>query len=387
MISTTKTKAMLVATAVAVLMTLIVYIQLNYANLYIEDFDVYKSSRSRAIISRSFDSGNQRRYSMNTQTQSTPVSIAASIQRVYPLPQYGSDLCLLYDRKKDYYEQKEFYFHPNTVHYVKISDKETDTELKLLDYTSIFSVDRFYKPDKIVIHSNRNVTGTFWELANNLQTRIELRYLERQATVGKLHYKTPLAITHEADMHKLDIALNEGGIVMDFDVIILNGANLRRQQAISECVLGIERECTFVNSGFLSCVPNSTFVRLWRESYEEDYRNTWSNYLYNSGEYPASVLRLCPSCYNVYLDPEIAMNPDAGAPGGPGPGRQPWIQLDKVNWRNKTVVHLLLHHLQVPKTNYLFNLWDCPYKDIVKFILGGNYEQFLPKRIPNPRVY
>ena len=375
MTCTITTWTTLVASAVLMVLILTLNIQLNYVSLHTEDFEAY----TRAVIA--FDSsGNQsHKYTL---TQSTPVSVAASIQTVYPLPHYGDDLCLLYDRKKYHYEDKQFYQHPNIVHYVKISDKERDTELRLLDYTSILSVDRFYKPAKIVIHSNRNVTGRLWELANKLQTRIEVQNLERQTTIGKLHFKKPLAITHEADMHKIEIALKEGGIVMDFDVIILNGANLRRQQAISECVLGIERECTFVNSGFLSCVSNSTFVRLWRENYEEDYRNKWSDYLYNSGEYPASVLRQCPSCYNVYLDPEIAMNPDAGAPGGPGPGRKPWIQYGQVDWRNKTVVHLLLHHLQVPKTKYLLNLWDCPYTDIVKFILGRNYKQFSPKPIP-----
>ena len=110
---------------------------------------------------------------------------------------------------------------------------------------------------------------------------------------------------------------------MGFDVIILNGDNLRQQQASSECVLGIERECTFVNPGFIACKQNATFVRRWRASYEEDYRNTWSGYLYNSGEFPASVLRECPSCYDMHLDPEICMNPDSGAPGGPGSGMRP----------------------------------------------------------------
>ncbi len=303
------------------------------------------------------------------------------IKSVHPLNYYGDDLCLLYGKQNTTTSRK--YQHPNIVHYVKMAGKkETDTELKLLDYVSILSVDKNYKPDKIVIHSNKNVTGELWKLANTLSTKIEEQYIERISTIGKLHYKKPIAITHEADVHKLNIALNEGGVVMDFDVIILDGDNLRQQQATSECVLGIERECTFVNSGFISCTPNSTFIRRWHAGYEEDYRNTWSGYLYNSGEFPASVLKECPSCYNMYLDPEICMNPDAGAPGGPGPGRDPWKVKNGVEWRNKTVVHALLHHLQVPKTNYLLNLWDCSYKELVMYILGDSYKQFLPKPIP-----
>ena len=109
-------------------------------------------------------------------------------------------------------------------------------------------------------------------------------------------------------------------------------------------------------------------------SYEEDYRITLSGYLYNSGEFPASVLRECPSCYDMHLDPEICMNPDAGAPGGLGPGRDPWKVKNGVEWRNKTVVHVLLHHLHVPKTKDLLNLWDCSYKELVMYILGDSYK-------------
>ncbi len=66
-------------------------------------------------------------------------------------------------------------------------------------------------------------------------------------------------------------------------------------------------------------------------------------------------------------------------PGGPGPGWDPWKVKNGVEWRNKTVVHALLHHLQVPKTNYLLNLWDCSYKELVMYILGDSYKQFLPE--------
>ncbi len=303
------------------------------------------------------------------------------IRTIHPLVHYGNDLCLLFNKQNSYNQSTIKYEHPNVVHYVKIADKESDTELQLLDYVSILSVTKYYKPDKIVLHSNRNITGDIWRLVKLLNTVIEEQYIERSPTIGRLHYKRPRAITHEADVHKLDIALREGGVVMDFDVIILDGDNLRRQQAVSECVLGMERECTFLNSGFISCTPNSTLVRKWRASYESDYRNSWADYLYNSGEVPAKILRDCPSCYDVYLDPEICMNPDAGAPGGPGPGRDPWKVKNGVQWWNKTVVHVLLHHLNMPKTNYLLNLFDCSYKELVLYMLGDSYKQFLPARI------
>ncbi len=358
-------KRQLALTAVATILTLaVVYLQLIAR--------VRLQFQSELIASRN----SEHEKHQVTKTLSNEKALVTAIRTVYSLTHYGNDLCLLYNKPKTTTQR---YKHPNIVHYVKIAgDKETDTELKLLDYVSILSVDKYYKPDKIVIHSNKNVTGDIWSLVNGLETAIEEQYIERSATIGR--YKKPRAITHEADVHKLDIALREGGVVMDFDVIVLDGDNLRRQQVVSECVLGMERECTFANSGFISCTPNTTLVRKWRASYEDDYRNTWPGYLYNSGEVPAKLLRDCPSCYDVYLDPEICMNPDAGAPGGPGPGRDPWKVKNGVQWQNKTVVHVLLHHLNVPKTNYLLNLWDCSYKELVMYILQDSYKQFLPKR-------
>ncbi len=300
------------------------------------------------------------------------------IATVYPPSHYGKDLCLLFNHKHNRGKPIKTYKHPNVVHYVKIAgDGAKDTELQLLEYASILSVDMNYKPDKIVIHSNKKLTGELWKRANTLDTAIEERYVDRALTIGKQH-KPAKAITHEADVRKIEIAMKEGGIVMDFDVIILDGDNLRRQQASSECVLSIERECTFINAGFISCVPNIPLLGKWWQGYQDDYRNTWPTYLYNCGEVPAKLLRDCPSCYDVYLDPEICMNPDAGAPGGPGPGRDPWKVKNGVQWQHKTVVHVLLHHLNVPKDNGLLNLWDCSYKELVMYILGDSYKQFLP---------
>ena len=311
---------------------------------------------------------------MQAHTGSDAMSIARSIPRIHPLSFYGKDLCLLYDRKPEYYRDKKLYEHPNIVHYIKLSQSERaiHTDLLLLDYVSILSVDRYYKPDKIVIHCNRQPTGKYWKMAQSLKTKIETRHADRPLAVGRLK-KRPIAIPHEADILKSSIAYDEGGLIIDFDIVILNGEVVRKQQSISECVIGLERECTFVNAGFLSCVPRTKYIQTWRDSYENDYHNTWGGYLYNCGELTARTLRNCPSCYNVYVDPEVDMNPDAGAPGGPGPGRDPWKEQNGVQWKHKSVAHILLSHLDLPKDDKILSIHDCSYKDIVKFILGDDF--------------
>ncbi len=63
------------------------------------------------------------------------------------------------------------YRHPNIVHYVKLSKPNAKNKLTFQEFVSILSVDKFYKPDEIVIHCNDPIiTGGYWEKAINLST-------------------------------------------------------------------------------------------------------------------------------------------------------------------------------------------------------------------------
>ena len=165
------------------------------------------------------------------------------------------------------------YRHPNVVHYVKFSSPPEKNVLSFRDYLSIFSVNRFYKPDKIIIFCNDiNITGRYWELAKNLPTPIELRHTNRITSIGKDHSK-PTYVTHEADYLKISNGLEEGGIYSDFDVVILNGTRLREMQRKSELVLGRDDgSCSRICAGFFSVVPGSKILRKWLDGYENDYR-------------------------------------------------------------------------------------------------------------------
>ncbi len=176
------------------------------------------------------------------------------------------------------------YKHPNIVHYVKLSNKNSKNELSFQEFLSIVSVDKFYEPDEIVIHCNNQViTGPYWEKLQklNLKTPIHLRHTERIKSIGKDDSK-PWFITHEADFIKVDTCYKEGGLFMDFDAVMLNGSKFREMQQKSELVIGTDKTgCFRVNAGCFSCVPQSNFVKLWLDGYENDY---WSlSWIYNAG--------------------------------------------------------------------------------------------------------
>ncbi len=192
------------------------------------------------------------------------------------------------------------YKHPNTVHYVKLSNKNSKNDLSFREFLSILSVDKFYEPDEIVIHCNNQViTGPYWEkLQNlNLKTTIILRPTERVKSIGKDHTKTWF-ITHEVDFIKLTTCYKEGGIFMDFDTVMLNGSKFRAMQEKAEVVIGTDNTgCTRVNAGCFSCTPKSNFVKMWLDGYENDY---WPlSWIYNAGGSNKYFFGLSSSSYRI----------------------------------------------------------------------------------------
>lgn len=265
------------------------------------------------------------------------------------------------------------YRHPNLVHYVKLTDLEHPNYTNALtfhEYVSIVSVHKFYSPDKIVIHCNDiNISGSYWErLARDVTTPIEVRHVDRVQSIGHLKRK-PGFISHEADYIKLSTILREGGIFMDFDVVILNGTKLRLMQERSECVIGRDNpRCTQVCAGFYSCVPNSIFIRKWLDSYENDYKpKIW---VYNAGEIPSHLLCDCPSCYDVFVDSHMSNWKDGRA--------SRWLKPGEVDWRSKAVSHYMNRGFMKPiKPPEELLRMNTPFSDMFKHVLGDTVNDFL----------
>ena len=258
------------------------------------------------------------------------------------------------------------YKHPNVVKYVKFATNLSAEEITLSfrDYLSIHSVNRFYKPDKIIIYSNHDdITGKYWKLANNLSTPIEVRHTGRITSIGKKHSK-PGYISHEADYFKVLNGLKEGGVFSDFDVIILNGTRFREMQMKSELVLGRDNNpCDRVCAGFFSVVPGSKFMKKWLDGYENDYRT--HHWWHNAGGVPAKILRDCPWCYDVTVDPHMSNWDEV-----PNWGK-------KLDWKKKAVAHYMritqfMKPIKEPKD--LLNT-STPLADMFRFVLGDTLHE------------
>ena len=232
-------------------------------------------------------------------------------------------------RKLDEYisvETEIVYNHPSIVQYAKLSSGPAS--LSFMEYMAMLSAYKLLKPERMIILTYTNITGKYWDLARKWKnTSVQLLKVGHVSSIGN---KPFAPINHQADFIKLRSLLKFGGVISDFDVIVVNGSKLKHMQRISECVLS--REGDYINAGFSSCIRNSSFIRKWLDTYSKDYRpHLW---LHNSAFQPKYILEnRTDVCHNVYLVGDIATDPTyAKAP-------EVWLKKNGVKWENKVAAH------------------------------------------------
>ena len=221
------------------------------------------------------------------------------------------------------------YHHPPIVQYAKLSTGRSPVSLTFMDYIAMMSAYKLLKPERIVIHTYTDIHGKYWNLTQRWEnTTVQMNKVSRFGKIGNRRKGMP--ISHQADYVKLSGLLEFGGVVSDFDVIIVNGTKLKQMQSISECVLS--REGEIVNIGFSSCIENSSFVQQWLDTYHKDYRpHLW---LHNSAFKPTDILEKDTTvCYNMYLVWDIATNPTYSK------AEKVWLKEDGVKWEEKVAAH------------------------------------------------
>jgi len=139
------------------------------------------------------------------------------------------------------------YVHPPVVHYAKLSKSSQPVTLIFRDFVSLLSVYKFLRPEEIIIHTYGDVVGAYWEKSKRWRgTHVRLMTHKRLGSIGG---KSVKYIAHEADYIRLQALRDIGGLIMDFDVVIVNGTKFKAMQKRSECV--ISKEETFLNVGFM----------------------------------------------------------------------------------------------------------------------------------------
>ncbi|XP_070547713.1 uncharacterized protein [Ptychodera flava] len=155
---------------------------------------------------------------------------------------------------------------PNIAHFLWFYE---DQPLRFDQFISILSAYAVMKADKIMIHTDMEPIGKYWEILKETINTLEIvpLHLPQLCLFNNVHHRTDLA--------RLQILLKYGGVYLDNDVIVVRSLEPLRHY---DFVMGREIPLNpdFLNNGIIMASKNSQFLKLFYLGYKIYYGNCWS---------------------------------------------------------------------------------------------------------------
>ena len=155
---------------------------------------------------------------------------------------------------------------PNLIHYIWFSCHE----YKMSTYLCMLSALKMQNPEFILIHGDCEPKGKYWDLFKAAAGK-KLK-LVKKSPVTQIFGKKISVVEHQADVARLQVVLQVGGIYLDDDVVVLKSLDaLRRDHDI---VLGEASPLSVANGGIISN-KNSWFLKRWFQQYQSFNDALW----------------------------------------------------------------------------------------------------------------
>ena len=174
---------------------------------------------------------------------------------------------------------------PRVVHFV-FGLQNQDEPFHLVHYLAIASCLEVLGPEEVFVHVDQLPYGVYWDL---IRPRITLRRVDRSAAVDAVDYVDPsigrLRYAHHADIVRLDVLLEHGGLYADIDTIWLAeppaacweaAAAIGREANIVDGSPGTERRS--LSNAVLFGRPGSEYLQAWRDRIEDALDGSWVNH-------------------------------------------------------------------------------------------------------------
>lgn len=273
--------------------------------------------------------------------------------RMAPITMHGNP-CINCTMARD----KEEYLVPNIVHFIWFGKEKTMT---FVNYISILSAYKIQKPEILRLHCDHLPVGDYW---NRLQSEVTLDVVHHDPP-KTIHGHKLSHVFHQGDVAKMEILLSQGGIYLDYDVIVLRSLNpLRRYNN----VFGKEHERK-LNAGVILAQSHSPFIQMWYESYRDYRPRHWD---YNCAIVTYTLAQKHPDM--VHVEEYKLTTPD-------------WLDRAKlfrstIDWRGMRVycVHLMLHMDQRKRSPRTLEFMNNTIGDVIRYIYyGSNQVDFVNK--------
>lgn len=156
---------------------------------------------------------------------------------------------------------------PNIVHFIfGLKPDFGKRNFSYIHYLAIISAHKQLNPEKIYFHYEYEPAGYWWERAKN--------FLKLNKIYGpKQIFGNPIAkYQHMADVLRLEILKEFGGIYLDIDIISLNSC---KELLYKKNVMGIEPSVGLCNA-IIFAQKNSEFISKWYETYRSYSQEKWN---------------------------------------------------------------------------------------------------------------
>ena len=174
---------------------------------------------------------------------------------------------------------------PNIIHFI-YGFIEQKCEFELYKYIAIISAYHVNKPDKIYFYYKYEPYGPYWEKIKPYLTMVQIE------PPDQVFGKPVRRFEHKADIVRLNVLNEKGGIYLDIDTICLRPLNGLLKY---DFVMGVQGENYGLCNAIMMAKPGTDFGKQWFRSYES-YNTQWDLHSvkipYNlSAIYPITILR------------------------------------------------------------------------------------------------
>ena len=246
-------------------------------------------------------------------------------------------------------KQTSVYKVPNIVHFIWFGENK---EMKFLNYISILSAHRIQKPDAIFLHCNHLPVGHWWE---KLWREVPIKIHHREPP-SEIHGQRLLHMYHKGDIAKIEILMEHGGIYLDYDVIVVSSMNELRRY---DTTLGKEKPPKFI-AGIIVARANAPFLKLWYESYRDNYRAfDWD---YNCARVP----------YQIYLKRQDLLHVEPYKLTTPDWKDRHQLWYEVIDWRKLYCIHVMQHLNWTEYDPSNIKDLDSTFGEVVRYIYYGN---------------
>jgi|SaaInlStandDraft_6_1057023.scaffolds.fasta_scaffold10832_2 hypothetical protein len=181
---------------------------------------------------------------------------------------------------------------PNIVHFIFGLKKDFGGKpFGILQYLSVVSAAKRIKPDAIYFYYAYEPQGEWWDRVKEYVTPVRVELLTHIKTTYIKH------TAHRADLLRMLILREKGGIYLDLDTIVLRSFDELRSHSM---VMGKESEVEGGLGGLANAVfltrPHSDFIEAWAKSYAYWNDDHWGGF---SVELPSQMAKDHPDWITV----------------------------------------------------------------------------------------